>query len=79
MPRPVAITRANMSLDSFAKESSVQGSKVPITDQSFPSSPIKKTDVPQFRYSAPEIQPFPVQSKKVDKLLNDRQQVSRIT
>lgn len=63
------------------------GSKVPITDRSFPSSPIKREpSASAFRYSAPEIQPVLAATtavatqplpmlKKVDKLLNDRCQV----
>lgn len=54
-----------------------QSYTVPMTDRSYPSSPIKK-EVLSFRKSAPEIKPnFTLSSSsKVNQLINDRQQVS---
>lgn len=57
----------------------LQCSKVPMTDRSYPSSPIKKETL-TFRYSAPEIEPnlnyTMSASRKVNRLINDRQQVN---
>lgn len=72
--RPLAMMAS--SLDLFPKESCAHGFEVPITDRSFPCSPIKKR-TSQFLSSESEVQLFPPSSmKKVDKLLSDRSKVS---
>ncbi|XP_065217952.1 hamartin isoform X2 [Planococcus citri] len=69
---------AGRPLASFIKDHIQQGAIVPMSERSFPTSPIKK-DSPTVRHSAPEIILHGSQltsSRKINMLLTDRNQAS---
>ncbi|KAK7573363.1 hypothetical protein V9T40_010554 [Parthenolecanium corni] len=65
------------AIEATPESTPIRSYTVPMTDRSYPSSPIKK-EVLSFRKSAPEIKPnFTLSSSsKVNQLINDRQQVT---
>ncbi|KAL6956276.1 hamartin, partial [Sarracenia purpurea var. burkii] len=72
------ISAASRPLSSLILDNVQQGATVPMTDRSFPGSPIKKESSP-IRYSAPEIllySPSQPSSRKIDMLLADRNLVN---
>lgn len=72
VPRPPLLMK--MKNHRVEPLSPIATSKVPITDRSFPNSPVKK-DVSQFGFVVPESPN--AKSKRVDRLMHDRYQVKR--